>query len=105
MAGLAAYGDLTPLLASPDPAPLTHRIESIKVLNLADPHEKELYGAVTRESAYRVEVRPERTRVYCLSVTATDNRDRGRPSSWSAAVDALAANGSGSLGEVSGLYA
>jgi Subtilase family len=92
MAGLAAYGDLTPLLASPDPVPLTHRVESIKVLNPADPHEEELYGAVTRESAYRVEVGPDRTRVYCLSVTATDDRDRGRPSSWSAAVDVLASD-------------
>src|SRR5262249_50279658 len=72
MAGLAAYGDLPPLLASSDPVPLAHRVESIKVLTPADPHEKELYGAVTRESAYRVEVRPDRTRVYCLSVTATD---------------------------------
>ena len=71
--------------------PLTHRIESVKIINQADPHEKELYGAVTRESAYRVEVTPDRSRVYCLAVTATDDRDRGRPSSWSAAADALAA--------------
>ncbi len=91
MAGLATYGDLTELLASPDPVPLTHRIESVKIINPDDPHEKELYGAVTRESAYRVEVAPDRSRVYCLAVTATDDRDRGRPSSWSAAVDALAA--------------
>lgn len=91
MAGLATYGDLTTLLASPDPVPLTHRVESVKIINPADPHEKDLYGAVTRESAYRVEVTPDRSRVYCLAVTATDDRDRGRPSSWSAAVDALAA--------------
>lgn len=91
MAGLAVYGDLTPLLASPEPVPLTHRIESVKIINPADPHEKELYGAVTREGAFRVEVTPDRTRVYCMSVTASDDRDRGRPSSWSAAVDALAA--------------
>jgi hypothetical protein len=91
MAGLAAYGDLTTLLASSEPVPLTHRIESVKIINPADPHEKDLYGAVTRESAYRVEVTPDRTRIYCLSVTTTDDRDQGRPSSWSAAVDALAA--------------
>jgi hypothetical protein len=91
LAGLATYGDLTELLALPHPVPLTHRIESVKILNPADPHEQELYGAVTRESAYRVEVAPNRSRVFCLSVTATDDRDRGRPSSWSAAVDALSA--------------
>ncbi|MDQ0357005.1 hypothetical protein J2S22_003949 [Rhodoplanes tepidamans] len=91
MAGIAAYGDLAPLLASRDPVPLTHRIESVKIINPADPHEKDLYGAVTRECAYRVEVTADRPRVFCLSVTTTDSRDRGRPSSWSAAVDALAA--------------
>ena len=70
---------------------MTHRIESVKIINQADPHERELYGAVTHESAYRVEIIPDRSRVYCLAITATDDRDRGRPSSWSAAVDALAA--------------
>lgn len=95
MAGIATYGDLAPLLASGDPVLLTHRIESVKIINPADPHEKDLYGAVTRESAYRVEVTPGRNRVFCLSVTATDDRDRGRPSSWSAAVDDLAAGDNG----------
>jgi hypothetical protein len=90
MAGLATYGDLTNSLASRDPVSLTHRIESVKIINPNDPHEKDLYGAVTRECIYRVEVTPGRNRVFCLSVTATDDRDRGRPSSWSAAVDSLA---------------
>lgn len=90
MAGIAAYGDLTPLLASAASVPLTHRIESVKIINPADPHEQHLNGAVTRESAYRVEVTAARPRIFCLSVTTTDGRDRGRPSSWSAAVDALA---------------
>lgn len=90
MAGLAVYGDLTELLASPDPVTLTHRIELVKLINPDDPHKKELYGAVTQESAYRVEVVPGRNRIFCLSVTATDDRDRGRPSSWSAEVDTLA---------------
>jgi hypothetical protein len=47
------------------------------------------YGAVTQESAYRVEVTPDRKRVFCMSVSSLDGRDRGRPSSWSAAVDSL----------------
>src|SRR6185312_2031746 len=61
------------------------------IFNENDPHEPELYGAVTQESAARVEVTADRTRVFCMSVTSADGRDRGRPSSWSAAVDALAA--------------
>jgi hypothetical protein len=32
MAGLAAYGDLTPLLEGDDPAPLSHFLESVKIL-------------------------------------------------------------------------
>jgi hypothetical protein len=90
MAGLATYGDLTAILGTADPVALSHRIESVKIFNAADPHHNELYGAVTQESVFRVEVIPERRRVYCMAVTATDDRDRGRPSSWSAAVDALA---------------
>ncbi|MEP2827951.1 S8 family peptidase [Parvibaculum sp.] len=89
MAGLAAYGDLVAALSSQGPWQLTHRLESVKVVNDADPHAPELYGAVTIESASRVEINGQRQRVYCMAVSATDDRDRGRPSSWSAAVDAL----------------
>ncbi len=91
MAGLAVYRDLTDALGSAAPVQLTHRVESVKIFNEADPHDEELYGAVTQESTYRVEVDPDRRRLFCMAVTATDGRDRGRPSSWSAAIDALAA--------------
>jgi hypothetical protein len=90
MAGLAAYGDLTELLAGREAVALSHRLESVKIINDADPHEPELYGAVTQESTYRVESVATRRRVFCMAVTAEDGRDRGRPSSWSAAVDSLA---------------
>lgn len=94
MAGLAAYGDLTDALVSQGPWPATHRLESVKIFNDADPHRPELYGAVTIESANRVEVAPNRRRLYCMAVSTPDGRDRGRPSSWSAAVDALASGAS-----------
>jgi hypothetical protein len=90
MAGLAAFGDLTDALGSAAPISLTHHIESVKIIHQTDHVEPELYGAVIQESAYRVEVIPDRRRVYCMAVTAPDGRDRGRPSSWSAAVDSLA---------------
>jgi hypothetical protein len=57
MAGLAAYGDLTKLLAGSERVALSHRLESVKIINDAGPHDPELYGAVTQESAYRVESR------------------------------------------------
>lgn len=90
MAGLAAYGDLTEPLAHNGPIELTHRLESVKIMPEPDFHrDKRLYGAITRESISRVEVDPNRKRVYCMAVTTPDDRDRGRPSSWSATVDAL----------------
>ena len=94
MAGLAAYGDLTDALAAQGAWPATHRLESVKIINDANPHAPELYGAVTIESANRVEVIPDRRRVYCMAVSTPDGRDRGRPSSWSAAVDSLASGAS-----------
>src|SRR3546814_13997823 len=33
---------------------------------------------------------PERKRIFSMAITSTDGRDRGRPSAWSATVDALA---------------
>jgi hypothetical protein len=89
MAGLIAYGDLVDALATNGNWRATHRLESVKIINEADPHEQQLYGAVTIESVNRVEVAPDRRRVYCMAVSTADGRDRGRPSSWSAAVDAL----------------
>jgi hypothetical protein len=89
MAGLAAYGDLVDALAAPGPWRATHRLESVKIINPADPHQQDLYGAVTVESVNRVEVNPDRRRIYCLAISTPDGRDRGRPSSWSAAVDSL----------------
>jgi Subtilase family len=94
MAGLASYGDLVEALESQGPIELSHRIESVKIIHQSDIVDPELYGALTQESAYRVEVKPNGRRVYCMAVTATDSRDRGRPSSWSAAVDALASGAS-----------
>lgn len=96
MAGISVYDDLTDVLASNEPTQLSHRIESVKITpnpaHHTDPH---LYGAITTESIARVEVNPDRRRVFSMAVSASDNRDRGKPSSWSAAIDALASGSSG----------
>lgn len=89
MAGLAIYGDLTEILSSNTRVDLTHRIESVKVLPNSGANDKNLYGAVTQDSIARVEIQEAyRKRLFCMAVTTTDSRDRGRPSSWSAAIDA-----------------
>lgn len=93
MAGLALYGDLAPLLASASPVSLRHRVESVKILPPPpDVNEPQLYGAITAEAASRVEVQaPDRSRCFSMAITTVDTRDRGQPTSWSAAIDALAA--------------
>ena len=89
MGGLATFGDLTDVLGDAGQVACTHRLESVKIFHEPDPTDPELYGAVTQESAFRVEVTADRRRVFCMAVTAFDGRDRGRPSSWSAAVNSL----------------
>ncbi|MGI5862126.1 MAG: S8 family peptidase [Myxococcales bacterium] len=92
MAGLALYGDLTPVLAGSGPVHLRHQLESVKILPPGRQNPPELYGALTAEATSRVEIQaPERRRCFSMAVTSIDERDRGQPTSWSAAVDALAA--------------
>jgi hypothetical protein len=87
MAGLALYGDLTEMLASKDTIKLTHRIESVKILPPIGKNHPDLYGAITEEAIARAEIfAPQRLRVINLAVS-TDGKDRGLPSSWSAAID------------------
>jgi hypothetical protein len=92
MAGLSLYGDLVPQLIGVRSVSLTHRLEVVKMLaHDGHPHEPKLYGAITRECATRPEVmHPHRRRVHCLAITSPGGTNRGRPSSWSAALDQLA---------------
>jgi hypothetical protein len=92
MAGLALYGDLGEFLASQALEPLLHRGESVKVLDRDGDNIGALYGDICREAIARAEIAaPQRTRSICLAVTAKEDMDRGKPSSWSATLDALAA--------------
>jgi len=94
MAGLALYGDLTPVLASREQVLLRHRIESVKILPPPGhaPNDPRLYGAITAACVDRVQsTAPGRIRVHSMSVMADDTRDLGQPTSWSASIDALAA--------------
>jgi hypothetical protein len=101
MAGLALFGDVGAAVVSGAPVHLRHRLESVKLLprpNVNPPH---LWGAFTATATSTVEVQaPDRRRAFGMAVSA--DRDPvsdvqaerimlGQPSSWSAAVDALAA--------------
>lgn len=90
MAGLAAYGDLTDLLAFHGPVHLSHQLESVKILPPHGANEPHLYGDITTEAVSRAEIHaPARKRTFCMAVTTTDFRDAGKPSSWSASIDTL----------------
>lgn len=98
MAGLALVGNLTEVLVSTEPVEIGHRLESVKLLpqDGANAGDARHHGYLTIEAVARPEITaPERHRVFGMAVTARDNRDRGRPSSWSAAVDRLAADADG----------
>lgn len=92
MAGTAAYGDLLAILNNSGRLQINHRLESAKILPPPPvQNSKELWGYMTAQGISRVEIQsPQRKRIVCMAVTSTDNRDRGRPSSWSAMVDELA---------------
>jgi hypothetical protein len=91
MAGLAAYGDLTPLLENGAQVVLSHRLESVKILPRLGHNEPEHYGPITQEAMSQAEINaPERQRVFALAVTAADAPDfqeNGKPSAWSSALD------------------
>ena len=93
MAGLALAGDLSEPLAATGPVEIDHRLESVKLIPLTAVRGRgpRHHGYLTVEAVARPEVRgPLRRRVFGMAVTARDDRDRGRPSAWSAAIDSLA---------------
>jgi hypothetical protein len=94
MSGVALYGDLQAALTHGRPVELRHRLETVKILPPAVGNDPDLYGAVTAVAVAKAEARaPRRRRVYCLAVTSEIGLGRGRPSSWSAAVDQLTYGG------------
>ena len=102
MAGLALYGDLEQAIeraTTGHGVRLVHRLESVKFLPDAGSTDPDLWGAVTARAVDRPEIEAaERPRAFLMAVTATTpiprSRDQasedGKPTSWSASVDALA---------------
>ncbi|PWB88533.1 S8 family peptidase [Methylosinus sporium] len=94
MSGVALYGDLEAALSHGDEIDLRHRLETVKILPPAGQNDPELYGAITEVGIGKAEAHaPRRRRVFCLAVTSEVGLGRGRPSSWSAAIDQLCYGG------------
>ena len=101
MAGLALVGDLKEVLSNNESIEIGHRLESVKLLpkDGATGTDPDHHAYLTQEATARAEVTaPFRRRVIGMAVTAPDNRDRGTPSAWSAALDSLAADVPGEAG-------
>lgn len=103
MAGLALFGDLHAALVDGQPVRLRHRLESVKLLPDGGENDRDLHGAITARSVDRPEIQsPDRPRIFMLAVSAPNTApdraaksseslpEAGRPTSWSATVDALA---------------
>jgi len=92
MGGIAVYGNLQASLETRNRVRIPHKLESVKILPPGDQeNHPRLYGWITSKAINKAEIQaPERQRIIALAVTANDEFDRGRPSSWSAMVDLLA---------------
>lgn len=97
MAGLVLYSDLGHALMDAAPVELVTRLESVKILPNQGGNDPDLYAAITAQAVALVEIQaPQAKRTFVLAVTApastrSDDRSLGEPTSWSAAIDALAA--------------
>ena len=94
MCGTAGYGDLTDVMHGRGSVNVHHCLESVKILPNVGENAPELWGDLTQQAVSKAEIKePARKRISCMAVTASSENDLepGRPSSWSAAVDKLAA--------------
>jgi hypothetical protein len=91
MAGLAGYGQMEQILTSQSQVSITHKLCSVKILPNQGENQRELWGEITEQGILRAEIQnPNMVLVYCMAVTSLQDSDRGRPSSWSGAMDNLA---------------
>lgn len=93
MAGLALFGDLGSAILSNQKIILKHRLESVKILPDSKQNDPKLYGAITAQGVDQPEITSvSKNRVFMMAITARDSASRryaGRPTSWSASIDAL----------------
>ena len=93
MAGLALFGNLDQAIISTGQINLGHRLESVKILPDNKRNEPRLYGIITAQAVDQPEIAAiNKKRVFMMAITAQDSvttESAGRPTSWSAAIDAL----------------
>lgn len=92
-AGMVAYGDLSSVMQSTTPVVIPFRVDSVKLLPPPPPRFKEtkpeLWGLKTQDSINKSIIEdPLKFFIYNCSCTAPGEH-RGRPTSWSAAIDRI----------------
>lgn len=90
MAGVSGYGNLVDVLSGNGSVHVNHVLESVKILPSTGGNAPHLWGDITSQGVSLAEIQaPDRKRVCCMAVTSEDTRDRGKPSSWSGALDQI----------------
>jgi hypothetical protein len=93
LAGIALYGDLQAALDSSDSIEIGHRLESVKIIPPKGENAYDLLGVITRDAVNIAELfGGVAARAFCLASTTVDDAGHfGRPTSWAAELDQLAA--------------
>ncbi|MFT6030752.1 MAG: hypothetical protein ACI8O8_002498 [Oleiphilaceae bacterium] len=94
MAGLTTYGCLEDALSTTADINIPFLLESVKILPPSPASNyPDIWGAITEQAVYKaITIDGRKNRTFCMAVTAKDTRDRGRPTSWSAALDQITFN-------------
>jgi hypothetical protein len=94
MAGLVGYGDFESVLSSTGTVLITHQLCSVKILPPTESGtSKELWGDITSQAISKAEIQnPDKVLLYCMAIASEDDVNKGRPSSWSGAIDNLTYN-------------
>ena len=85
MAGLIEYGDLSNYQTGTAPYEINHALASIKILSDVHANNPALYGLLTQNAINASE--SFGAKILCMAVTEEEERNDGRPTSWSAAID------------------
>jgi len=93
VAGIAAYGDIAPVLAAGDRLEFDHSLESVRI-PLGAAGTELLWGSTTARAVEKIErSAPQTNRVFNMSIGGPpDQTPHGKPTSWSAAVDSICYN-------------
>ena len=92
MAGVVLFNDLQKDLESQNKIQVLAGLESVKILEDGKETPYRLYGNITKDAVSLAEIaNPDVKRIFCMAVTANGMGDieDGRPTSWSAAIDAI----------------